>query len=55
VPPATAPFPADGQTFSYKLETEDTTTFWTDGTSNIPVLDTTASKTAGVGDGTGGR
>lgn len=55
VPPATAPFPADGQTFSYKLETEDTTTFWSDGTSNIPVLDTTASKTAGAGDGTGGR
>ncbi|MEK7717702.1 MAG: hypothetical protein AAB322_08140, partial [Pseudomonadota bacterium] len=50
-----APFPADGQTFSYKLETEDTTTSWSDGTSNIPVADTQASKTAGVGDGTGGR
>lgn len=50
-----APFPADGQTFSYKLETEDTTTSWSDGTSNIPTLDATASKTAGVGDGTGGR
>ncbi|HAM34562.1 MAG TPA: hypothetical protein DEB40_03375 [Elusimicrobia bacterium] len=50
-----APFPADGQTFSYKLETEDTTTSWSDGTSNIPTLDTQASKTAGTGDGTGGR
>lgn len=50
-----APFPADGQTFSYKLETEDTTTSWSDGTSNIPTLDATASKTAGTGDGTGGR
>lgn len=55
VPAVTAPFPADGQTFSYKLETEDTVTFWTDGTSNIPTLDTLASKTAGVGDGSGGR
>ena len=50
-----APFPADGQTFSYKLETEDTATSWSDGTSNIPTLDNTASKTAGAGDGTGGR
>ncbi len=50
-----APFPADGQTFSFKLETEDTTTSWSDGTSNIPTLDATASKTAGTGDGTGGR
>ncbi len=49
------PFPQDGQTFTYKLETEDTATFWTDGTANIPTLDTSASKTAGVGDGTGGR
>lgn len=49
------PFPQDGQTFSYKLETEDTATFWSDGTANIPTLDTSASKTAGVGDGTGGR
>lgn len=48
-------FPQDGQTFSYKVETEDTTTLWTDGTSNIPALDTSASKTAGPGDGTGGR
>ncbi len=54
-PGTEVPFPQDGQTFSYKLETEDTTTFWSDGTSNIPVLDTLASKTAGVGDGTGGR
>jgi hypothetical protein len=54
-PAVEVPFPEDGQTFSYKLETEDTTTFWADGTSNIPVLDTTAAKTAGVGDGTGGR
>jgi len=52
---ATAPFPLDGQTFSYKVETEDTVTFWGDGTSNVPSLDITASKTAGVGDGTGGR
>lgn len=50
-----APFPVDGQTFSYKMETEDTITFWTDGTANVPVLDALASKTAGVGDGTGGR
>jgi hypothetical protein len=49
------PFPQNGQTFSYKLETEDTSTFWSDGTSNIPALDTTASKTAGIGDGSGGR
>lgn len=49
------PFPQDGQTFTYKLETEDTATFWTDGTANIPALDTSASKTAGAGDGTGGR
>ncbi len=55
VAPGVAPFPADGQTFSYKLETEDTTTSWSDGTSNIPTLDATASKTAGTGDGTGGR
>ena len=49
-----APFPADGQTFSYKLETEDTTTSWSDGTSNIPTW-TPRLKTAGTGDGTGGR
>jgi len=49
------PFPQNGQTFSYKLETEDTVTSWSDGTSNVPTADTTASKTAGVGDGTGGR
>lgn len=55
VPSGTVPFPQDGQTFTYKLETEDTATFWTDGTANIPTLDTGASKTAGVGDGTGGR
>lgn len=56
VPGATVPFPQDGQTFAYKIETEDTVTFWTDGTSNIPVpADVTASKTAGTGDGTGGR
>ncbi|OGR89718.1 MAG: hypothetical protein A2992_06370 [Elusimicrobia bacterium RIFCSPLOWO2_01_FULL_59_12] len=48
-------FPQDGQAFTYKLETEDTATFWSDGTANIPTLDTGASKTAGVGDGTGGR
>lgn len=56
VPEATASFPQDGETFSYKIETEDTVTFWTDGTSNIPPpADTSASKTAGAGDGTGGR
>ena len=55
VPVGTAPFPQDGQTFTYKIETEDTVTFWTDGTSNIPASDTSASKTTGVGDGTGGR
>ena len=55
VPAGTVPFPQDGQTFTYKIETEDSVTFWSDGTSNIPVLDTTASKTAGVGDGSGGR
>lgn len=49
------PFPQNGQTFSYKLETEDTVTSWSDGTSNVPTADTTASKTAGAGDGTGGR
>jgi len=49
------PFPQNGQTFSYKMETEDTTTFWSDGTTNIPTLDPTASKTAGVADGSGGR
>lgn len=54
-PSIDVPYPQNGQTFSYKLETEDTTTFWSDGTSNIPTLDTTASKTAGVGDGSGGR
>ena len=54
-PGVEVPFPQDGQTFTYKLETEDTATFWSDGTVNIPVLDTSASKTAGVGDGTGGR
>lgn len=55
VPGATAPFPQDGQTFTYKVETEDTVTFWSDGTANVPALDATASKTAGAGDGTGGR
>ena len=55
VPAGTVPFPQDGQTFTYKIETEDSVTFWSDGTSNIPVLDTSASKTAGTGDGTGGR
>jgi len=54
-PAVDVPFPQDGQTFTYKLETEDTATFWTDGTANIPTLDTSASKTAGAGDGTGGR
>ena len=54
-PPAEVPYPQDGQTFSYKVETEDTTTYWSDGTSNIPTLDTNASKAAGTGDGTGGR
>lgn len=49
------PFPQNGQTFAYKIETEDTLTSWSDGTSNVPTLDDTASKTAGVGDGTGGR
>ncbi len=49
------PFPQNGQTFAYKLETEDTVTSWSDGTSNVPTADTTASKTTGVGDGTGGR
>ena len=48
-------YPQDGQTYSYKVEAEDTTTYWTDGTANIPALDTGASKTAGAGDGTGGR
>lgn len=47
--------PVDGETYSYKVETEDTNTFWSDGTSNIPALDTLASKNAGFGDGTGGR
>jgi hypothetical protein len=56
VPGGTVAFPQDGQTYSYKVETEDTVTFWSDGTSNIPTpADTTASKTAGAGDGTGGR
>ncbi|OGS32977.1 MAG: hypothetical protein A2218_10345 [Elusimicrobia bacterium RIFOXYA2_FULL_53_38] len=54
-PALDVPYPVDGQTYSYKVEAEDTTTFWTDGTTNIPVLDTSASKTAGTGDGTGGR
>ncbi len=49
------PFPQNGQTFTYKIETEDTVTSWSDGTANVPTADTTASKTAGVGDGTGGR
>jgi hypothetical protein len=48
-------YPVDGTTYSYKVEAEDSTTYWTDGTANIPVLDTDASKTAGTGDGTGGR
>ena len=52
---AEVPYPQDGQTFAYKVETEDSTSYWTDGTSNIPVLDTSAGKTAGTGDGTGGR
>ncbi|HOX22231.1 MAG TPA: hypothetical protein PLL10_02110, partial [Elusimicrobiales bacterium] len=52
---AEVPYPQDGQTFAYKVETEDSTSYWTDGTSNIPVLDTSAGKTAGPGDGTGGR
>jgi hypothetical protein len=52
---ATVPFPQNGQTFTYKLETEDTTTFWSSGTANIPTASATASKTAGVGDGSGGR
>lgn len=54
-PEVEVPFPQNGQAYSYKLETEDTVTAWSDGTSNIPTLDTTASKTTGVGDGTGGR
>jgi len=54
-PAVEVPYPEDGQTYSYKVETEDTTTYWTDGTANIPTLDTGASKTAGAGDGTGGR
>lgn len=54
-PSAEVPYPQSGQAYTYKLETEDTTTFWSDGTSNIPALDTSASKTAGVGDGSGGR
>ncbi|MHB2025129.1 MAG: hypothetical protein ACYCPQ_00615 [Elusimicrobiota bacterium] len=49
------PYPASGSAYTYKLETEDTVTFWTQGTTNIPTLQATASKTAGVGDGTGGR
>ncbi|MCG3204334.1 MAG: hypothetical protein KCHDKBKB_01049 [Elusimicrobia bacterium] len=49
------PLPENGQTFAYKVETEDTLTSWSDGTANVPAADTTASKTAGVGDGTGGR
>ncbi len=48
-------FPVNGQTFAYKIETEDTLTSWSDGTTNVPTLDDTAAKTAGVGDGTGGR
>jgi len=48
-------YPVDGQTYSYKTEAEDTASYWSDGTSNIPTLDTSASKTAGTGDGTGGR
>ncbi|KKW22369.1 MAG: hypothetical protein UY62_C0006G0016 [Parcubacteria group bacterium GW2011_GWF2_50_9] len=54
-PSTEVPYPVDGQTYAYKIETEDTTTYWTDGTSNIPTLDTSASKTSGAGDGTGGR
>jgi len=54
-PAGEVPYPVDGQTYSYKAEAEDTTSYWTDGTSNIPALDTSASKTAGAGDGTGGR
>jgi hypothetical protein len=49
------PFPLNGQTFAYKVETEDTLTSWSDGTANVPTLDDTAAKTAGAGDGTGGR
>jgi hypothetical protein len=48
-------FPVNGQTFAYKIETEDTLTSWSDGTTNVPTLDDTAAKTAGAGDGTGGR
>lgn len=55
VPSGTVPFPVNGQTYAYKLETEDTVTSWSDGTSNVPALDNTASKTTGVGDGSGGR
>jgi hypothetical protein len=54
-PAVDVPYPVDGQTYSYKIEAEDTTSYWTDGTANIPTLDTSASKTAGTGDGTGGR
>lgn len=56
VPGGTAPFPLDGETFAYKLESEDTVSFWSDGTSNQPPpVDSSASKTTGVGDGSGGR
>ncbi|MFA5138336.1 MAG: hypothetical protein WC728_03805 [Elusimicrobiota bacterium] len=55
-PPGEVPYPVDGQTYSYKVETEDSTTFWTNGTSNLPPpADMDASKNAGAGDGTGGR
>ena len=49
------PAPVNGQSYSYKIETEDTNTFWSDGTSNIPNADTIASKNTAHGDGTGGR
>ncbi len=54
-PDVEVPFPQNGQTFAYKLETEDTATSWSDGTANVPAADTTAAKTAGAGDGSGGR
>lgn len=54
-PISEVPAPIDGQGYSYKIETEDTNTYWLDGTSNLPTLDTLASKNAGSGDGTGGR
>ena len=55
VAPGVVPFPSSGNAFTYKLETEDTVTFWSQGTTNIPSTQTVASKSAGTGDGTGGR